>query len=224
MVLLESPSKPIRIVMADDHRLLREGLRGLLAKLESVEVVAEASDGRQALTLVKTHQPDILLTDIGMKGMNGLEAAARVTKEYPHVRVIVLSIHAHEEYVWQALQAGVSGYLLKDSGTEELEFAIVAVARGETYLTPTISKHLVDDYVRRVGGDRRPIDRLTPRHREILQMIAEGETTKEIAITLHLGVKTIETHRMQLMERLDIHDVAGLVRYAIRHRLIELEA
>jgi DNA-binding NarL/FixJ family response regulator len=224
MVLLETPLKLIRIVMADDHRLLREGLRGLLAKIESVELVAEASDGREALELVKTHQPDILLTDIGMKGMNGLEAAARVIKEYPHVRVIVLSIHAHEEYVWQALQSGVSGYLLKDSGTAELEFAILAVARGETYLTPSISKHLVDDYIRRVGGDSRPIDRLTPRHREILQMIAEGNTTKQIAVALHLGVKTIETHRMQLMERLDIHDVAGLVRYAIRHRLIELEA
>jgi len=209
--------------MEDDHRLLREGLRGLLAMLESVEVVGEASDGRQALALVKTHQPDILLTDIGMKGMNGLEAAARLTKEYPHVRVIVLSIHAHEEYVWQALQAGVSGYLLKDSSTAELEFAILAVARGETYLTPAISKHLIDDYIRRVGGDHGPIDRLTPRHREILQMIAEGETTKRIAHTLHLGIKTIETHRTQLMERLDIHDIAGLVRYAIRHRLIELD-
>ncbi|MBI3838260.1 MAG: response regulator transcription factor [Planctomycetia bacterium] len=219
----ETPVKPIRIVMADDHRLLREGLHGLLAKLEKVEVVAEASDGREALALVKAHQPDILLTDIGMKGMNGLEAAARVNKEYPHVRVIVLSVHAHEEYVWRALQAGVSGYLLKDSGAAELEFAIMAVARGETYLTPAISKHLVDDYVRRVGGDRGPFDRLTPRHREILQLIAEGNTTKQIANTLHLGVKTVETHRMQLMERLDIHDVAGLVRYAIRHRLIDLD-
>jgi DNA-binding NarL/FixJ family response regulator len=223
MVTLETRSKPIRIVMADDHRLLREGLRGLLAKLDRVEVVAEAGDGREALALIKTHQPDILLTDIGMKGMNGLEAAARVIKEFPHVRVIILSIHSHEEYVWQALQAGVSGYLLKDCGAAELEFGIVAVARGETYLTPAISKHLIDDYVHRVGGDRRPFDRLTPRHREILQMIAEGNTTKEIANTLHLGVKTIETHRMQLMERLDIHDIAGLVRYAVRHRLIELD-
>lgn len=192
MVLLETLSKPIRIVIADDHRLLREGLCGLLAKLETVEVVAEASDGRQALALVKTHQPDILLTDIGMKGMNGLEAAQRVIKEYPHVRVIVLSIHAHEEYVWQALQAGVSGYLLKDSSIAELEFAIAAVSRGETYLTPAISKHVVDDYIRRVGGDNSPSGRLTPRHREILQLIAEGNTTKGIANTLHLGVKTVE--------------------------------
>ena len=224
MVLLEPSSKVVRIVLADDHRMVREGLCGLLAKLENVEVVAEASDGRQALALVKTHQPDLLLTDIGMKGMNGLEAAARVAKEYPHVRVIILSMHAHEEYVWQALQSGVSGYLLKESGTAELEFAIMAVSRGETYLTPSISKHIVDDYIRRVGGDKRPLDRLTPRHREILQMIAEGDTTKKIANTLHLGVKTVETHRTQLMERLDIHDIAGLVRYAIRHRLIELDA
>ncbi len=220
----KSPSKSIRIVIADDHQLLREGLCGLLAKFDNIEVVAEASDGRQALALVKAHQPDILLTDIGMKGMNGLEAAARVIKEYPHIRVIVLSIHSHEEYVWQALQSGVSGYLLKDSSTAELAFAIVAVARGETYLTPAISKHVVDDYIQRVGVGHMPIDRLTPRHREILQMIAEGNSTKKIANILHLGVKTVETHRTQLMERLAIHDVAGLVRYAIRHRFIELES
>jgi len=209
--------------MADDHRLLREGLRGLIAKFESVEVVAEAADGREALAFVKAFQPDILLTDIGMKGMNGLEAAARVRKEYPHVRVIILSIHSHEEYVWKALQAGVAGYLLKDSSTSELEFAITAVARGEMYLTPAISKPLVDEYIGRVGRTGRSFDRLTPRHREILQMIAEGHTTKDIARTLHLGAKTVETHRTQLMERLDIHDIAGLVRYAVRHRLIELD-
>lgn len=223
MVTIDTRNKPIRIVMADDHRLVREGLRGLISKFDSVEIVAEASDGREALAFVKTHQPTILLTDIGMKGMNGLEAAARVRKEYPHVRVIILSIHSHEEYVWKALQAGVAGYLLKDSSTAELEFAIVSVARGETYLTPAISKPLVDEYIGRVGGNNRSFERLTPRHREILQLIAEGHTTKDIACTLHLGSKTVETHRTQLMERLDIHDIAGLVRYAVRHRMIELD-
>lgn len=215
--------KSIRVVLADDHRLLREGLRAVLQSLDGIEVVGEAADGREALALVKTQQPDILLTDIGMKGMNGLEAAARVAKEYPHVRVIILSMHDHEEYVWQALQAGVAGYLLKDSGTAEVELAILAVARGESYLTPAVSKHVIDDYIRRVGGDCRSIDLLTPRHREVLQLIAEGNTTKEIARILHLGVKTVETHRSQLMERLNIHDVAGLVRYAVRHRVIDLQ-
>jgi DNA-binding NarL/FixJ family response regulator len=135
--------------------------------------------------------------------------------------VIILSAHSNEEYVWQALRAGAAGYLLKDAGTSELELAIRAVARGETYLSPAISKHVIADYVRRVGGEAGSLDLLTPRQREILQLIAEGKTTKEIAGLLHLSVKTVETHRMQLMDRLDIHDVAGLVRYAIRIGMIK---
>ncbi|HEX3725910.1 MAG TPA: response regulator transcription factor [Pirellulales bacterium] len=215
--------KPIQVVLADDHRLLRDGIRALLERSENIEVVGEACDGREALARIKEHLPDVLLIDIGMKGMNGLEATCRANREFPSVRVLIVSMHADEEYVLQALQSGASGYVLKDAGSSELEFAIGAVARGETYLTPAISRHIIDNYVRRVEGDEAAAV-LTPRHREVLQLIAEGNTTKKIAAILKLGVKTVDTHRTQLMERLDIHDVAGLVRYAIRHRIVGFDA
>ncbi|HMC66157.1 MAG TPA: response regulator transcription factor [Gemmataceae bacterium] len=213
--------KPIRVLLADDHALLRAGIRALLQGVPGIEVVAEANDGREALELLKTHHVHVLVSDIGMAGMNGLEAAARVAKEFSHVRVIILSMHSSEEYVSQALKAGASGYLLKDSVPAELELAIRAVAKGETYLSPAVSKHVVSGYMQRLSGAADPLDALTPRQREILQLIAEGKTTKEIAKILKIGIKTAETHRAQLMERLDIHDVAGLVRYAIRVGLVE---
>lgn len=212
--------KPIRMMLAEDHTLVRAGIRALLQNLEEVEVVAEAGDGREALRLVEMYEPDVVLMDIAMAGLNGLEATARISKTFPHVRVIILSMHANEEYVLQALRAGAVGYLLKDAGTAELELAIRAVARNETYLSPLVSKHVVADYVRRVGGEPSSLERLTRRQREILQLIAEGHSTQEIAQMLSISVKTVETHRSQLMERLDIHDVAGLVRYAIRMGLV----
>jgi|SRR5579883_1015219 DNA-binding NarL/FixJ family response regulator len=215
-----SPKKLIRILLADNHTLVRAGLRALLEKIEEIQVVAEAGDGREALHLIAVHQPDIVLMDIAMPEMNGLEATAHVVKEFPQVRVIILSMHANEEYVLQALRAGAMGYVLKDAGIGELELAIRAIAQGETYLSPAVSKHVVADYVRRVGGESSSLEQLTSRQREILQLIAEGRTTKEIADLLYLSVKTVETHRMQLMRRLDIHDVAGLVRYAIRMGLV----
>jgi DNA-binding NarL/FixJ family response regulator len=212
--------KPIRMMLAEDHTLVRAGIRALLQNLEEVEVVAEAGDGREALRLVEIHEPDVVLMDIAMAGLNGLEATARISKTFPNVRVIILSMHANEEYVLQALRAGAVGYLLKDAGTAELELAIRAVARNETYLSPLVSKHVVADYVRRVGGEPSSLERLTRRQREILQLIAEGHSTQEIAQMLSISGKTVETHRSQLMERLDIHDVAGLVRYAIRMGLV----
>jgi DNA-binding NarL/FixJ family response regulator len=221
---IAEPPKPIKVVLADDHKLMREGLRALLRSLARVEVVAEAADGREALIAVKEHQPDVLVTDIGMKGLNGLEATAQVTKEYPHVRVIILSVHSHEEYIWQALRAGAVGYVLKDSDCSELELAITSVARGEIYLTPAVSRRVIENYLRRPDGGAELGGSLTPRHREVLQLIAEGNTTKKIATILSLSAKTIETHRMQLMERLNIHEVAGLVRYAIRHHLVDSES
>jgi len=205
----------IRIILADDHTLVRAGFRALFQSIEGIEVIAEASDGREALRLIAVHQPDIILMDIAMSGLNGLEAAARVVQEFPHVRVVMLSMHANEEYVLQALRSGAMGYLLKDASVTELELAIKAVMRNETYLSPAVSKHVVE-YVQRIGGEPSSLERLTARQREILQLIAEGRTTQEIAGTLHISVKTVESHRAQLMERLDIHDVAGLVRYAIR--------
>ena len=219
--------KPIRVLLADDHALVRAGIRALLQKLDNVQVVAEAGDGQEALRPIKKHQPDIALLDIAMPGLNGLDVDGRVASECPEVRVVLLSMHVSEEYVWQALKVGAAGYLLKDSRISELGLAITSVMEGETYLSPRVSKH-VAEYLRRVGGDEArerpeagPYDQLTPRQREIQQLIAEGRSTKEIAQVLSVSVKTVETHRAQLMKRLDIHDVAGLVRYAIRTGLIE---
>ena len=211
---------PIRVLLADNHTLVRAGLRALLRSIAGIEVVAEADDGREALHLVGTQQPDVVLMDVAMPEMNGLEATARVSKEFPSVRVIILSMHANEEYVLQALRAGAAGYVLKDSGVSELELALKSVSRGETYLSPAVSKHVVADYVRRVGGESNSLEQLTPRQREILQLLAEGRSMKEIAQLLFISIKTVETHRAQLMERLDIHDVPGLVRYAIRIGLV----
>jgi len=214
---------PIRVLLADDHALVRAGLRELLQKLPGVEVVAEANDGREALALIKTALPNFVLLDITMKGLSGLEAAERIVKDFPGVKVVMLSMHANEEYVLRALWAGVSGYIIKDAAIVELELALKAVMAGETYLSPTISRSAIESYLGRTGGKPNPLEQLTPRQREILQLIAEGHSTKEIAFTLKVSVKTVETHRAQLMERLEIYDVAGLVRYALRVGLISAE-
>ena len=213
-------TKLIRVLLADNHTLVRAGLRALLQNIEGIQVVAEAGDGREALHLIAVHQPDLVLMDIAMPEMNGLEATAHVVKEFPQVRVIILSMHANEEYVLKALRSGAMGYVLKDAGISELELAVRAIVRGETYLSPAVSKHVVADYVRRVSSEPSSLEQLTSRQREILQLIAEGRTTKEIADLLYVSVKTVETHRLQLMKRLNIHDIAGLVRYAIRMGLV----
>ena len=207
----------MRILIADDHTLVRAGLTSLIARLPEMEVVAEAADGRQALRMVRDLQPDIVLMDIAMPGLNGLESAERIHGIHPKIKIIILSMHASEEYVAQALKAGASGYLLKDAATAELEMALKSVSMGQFYLSPAISRQVVDNFLR---GGPTGIELLTPRQREILQLIAEGKGTRDIAETLHLSVKTIETHRAQLMERLDIHDVAGLIRYALKKGLI----
>ncbi len=206
--------------MADDHTLVRAGIRSLAERVSGVEVVGEAANGRDALELIKAHRPNIVLMDIAMAGLNGLEAAARVIKDFPGVKVIILSMHANNEYVVQALRSGASGYLLKDAATTELDIAIQAVSRGETYLSPAISKRVVESYLKGGAPQADPLSHLTSRQREILQLIAEGKSTKEIAFLLNLSVKTVETHRTQLMARLDIHDVPGLVRYAMRMGLV----
>jgi DNA-binding NarL/FixJ family response regulator len=213
----------IRVILADDHTLVRAGLRSLLGQMPDVAVVAEASTGHEVLGLVPVHNPDLVLMDLSMPGMNGLEAARQVRKNFPKVRIIILSMHASEDYVLQALRAGAAGYLLKDAATLELALALQAVSRGETYLSPAISRQVVVSYLERVGEGGEPLSLLTGRQREILQLVAEGNSTKEIARRLGLSVKTVESHRAQLMERLDIHDVAGLVRFAIRHGLVSTE-
>jgi DNA-binding NarL/FixJ family response regulator len=216
---------PIRVLLADDHVLIRAGIRALLQQMSAIEVIGEADDGREAIRLIGELHPDVVLMDIAMPGLNGLEAIARITREFPGVRVIILSMHATEEYVLQALRSGAAGYLLKGARTAELELAVRSAVRGDTYLSPAVSKHLVEQYVQGTPSstparDLSPSERLTPRQREVLQLIAEGRTTKEIASLLSISIKTAEMHRAQLMERLSIHDVAGLVRYAIRNGLI----
>jgi DNA-binding NarL/FixJ family response regulator len=214
-----SSATPIRVVLADDHALVRAGMRSLLGGMAQVEVVGEAASGEEALVLAERERPDVVLMDIAMKGMTGLQAAGRMREQHPAVRVIILSMHAGEEYVLQALRAGAIGYLLKDAATGELELALRSVMRGESWFSPAVSRQVVEGYVQRVGGE--PVaDVLTARQREVLKLVAGGKSTKEIAFDLNLSVKTVETHRAQIMERLGIRDVAGLVRYALKTGLV----
>jgi len=215
--------KPTRVLLADDHALVRAGLSELLQKFPGVEVVGEAGDGREALSLVQSQSPNLVLLDITMKNLSGLEAAERIARDFPEVKVLILSMHANEEYVLRALRAGACGYMIKDAALAELELALKAVMAGETYLSPAISRNVIESYLGRTNGKSSRLEDLTPRQREILQLIAEGNSTKEIAYALNLSVKTVETHRAQLMERLEIYDVAGLVRYAVRVGLISAD-
>ncbi len=212
---------PIRVLLADDHTLLRAGLRSLLEGLKDIEIAGEAADGLQALELVGSTRPDILLTDIVMPGLDGLALTSRVSRDFPATKSIILSMHTEKEYATKALRSGAAGYLIKDSGTSELELAVRAVARGESYLSPAVSKHLVADFARSGETPETPASPLTPRQREVLKLIAEGLTTKAIAHRLDISAKTADTHRVQLMERLKIHDIAGLVRYAIRLGMVD---
>ena len=216
---MEASSPRIRVLLVDDHALVRAGIRSLLGTMPNVEVVGEAAGGEEALALAETTTPDIVLMDIAMKGLSGLQAAARIRDLHRNVRVIILSMHSGEEYVMQAMRAGAVGYLLKDAATSELELALRSVIRGESWFSPAVSKQVVEGYVQRVGGEP-AADALTARQREVLTLIATGSSTKEIAFALKLSVKTVETHRAQIMERLGIRDVAGLVRYALRAGLV----
>lgn len=215
---------PLTLILADDHALVRAGIRTLLEKLEGIQIVGEAGDGRETLALVQQLLPNVVIMDISMPGLNGLETTTRISRDHPKTKVLILSMHTSEEYVLLALRAGATGYLLKDAATVELGVALGAVRRGETYLSPTISKEVLARH-RQQSLDPKAdsIKTLTPRMREIVQLIAEGRSTKEIAFLLNLSVKTIETHRMHLMARLDLHDVAGVVRYALRTGLISAE-
>jgi DNA-binding NarL/FixJ family response regulator len=211
---------PIRIVLVDDHSLVRAGIRALLQQIEGVTVIAEAGTGEEALQAVAAHSPDIVLMDITMPGLSGLEATARIARQYPRVRVVILSMHTEQEYIIQAIRAGAAGYLLKGANVPELEMALRAVTNGETYLSPAASKHVMAEVAENNNGPASSFEQLSPRQRQVLELIAEGYSRKQIARQLNVSVKTVDTHRAQLMENLDIQDVAGLVRYAIRVGLV----
>jgi DNA-binding NarL/FixJ family response regulator len=213
--------KPVRVLLADDHELLRAGLRLLFGTIAGVEVVGEASDGREAIELAQKLRPDVVLMDIMMPELNGLDATARIVAAGCGPHVLILSMNADEESVLAALRSGAVGYILKNVRPVELELAIRATARGETYLCSAVSRHVIDRLLKRSQASESSWDLLTPRQREVLQLVAEGRTSKEIAQRLAVSVRTAETHRSQLMEALDIHDVAGLVRYALRKGLVE---
>ena len=215
--------KKVRVLLADDHTLVRAGIRSLLETLDGIEVVAECGDGREALDLITLHRPDIALLDIGMPGLNGIEIARQVSRASPRTKVVILSMYDDKTYVTQTMRAGVAGYLLKGAAVAELPLAIKSVMAGETYLTPKVSRHVVHGFLNDDKPAAEPVEGLTQRQREILQLIAEGRSTREIAGILDVSVKTVETHRARLMERLDIHDVPGLVRFAIRSGLVSSE-
>jgi DNA-binding NarL/FixJ family response regulator len=219
----------IRVLIAEDHALVRAGFRALLDTLPEIEVVAEASNGYETIEQVNKLQPDVVLMDISMPRMNGVEATQRINRDFPQVRVIILSMHATEEYVLQVLRVGAVGYLLKDTAPAEFNLAIRAVANGETYLCSGVAQHVID-YVQRTQLENpiqkripNPYEQLTPRQREILQLVVEGHSSLEIGHALNISVKTVERHRTDIMERLNIHDLPGLVRYAVRAGIIPLE-
>jgi two-component system, NarL family, response regulator NreC len=214
--------RKIRIVLADDHKLMRSGLRVLLEQQPDLTVVGEASDGREAVALVASQRPDVLVMDIGMPSLNGIEAAAQITQSNPEAAIVILSMHSDESYVLRALKAGAKGYLLKDSAEADLICAVRVVAEGKSFFSPAVSKVLLDDYVRKLkrSGTEDPYDLLTPREREVLQLVAEGKSNKAVAQLLNLSVYTVETHRANIMEKLNLHGVPELILYAVRKGII----
>ena len=218
---MSQPAKLIHVILADDHTLVRAGIRALLEKLPNVKVTGEASDGREVLKLVKEHPPEVVLMDIAMPGLNGLEAAERMARDFPAVRIIILSMHNNEEYVVRALKAGATGYLLKKAAMAELENALHQVMGGGIYLSQEISMQIHRENTRQgITGGKSPLEQLTDRQRESLQLIAEGQNTKEIGHILQVSPKTVEYHRLKLMAGPNLHDIPGLVRFALRVGLI----
>jgi len=214
----------IRVLLVDDHTILREGVRALLAGEREIVVVGEAGDGREALEKVETLLPNIVLMDMVMPGMNGLEATTLIKELHSEVKVLILSMYDDDEYVQQVIQAGASGYLLKGMAADDLVLAIREVHAGSSFLNPAVAAKLIEDYVRRVRGEGDAAgDLLTAREREVLKLIAEGNTNQEIADVLRLSRKTVESHRANIMRKLDLHDVTELVKYALRTGLIRLD-
>lgn len=215
--------KKIKVLVADDHTIMRDGIRALIHEEEDIEVIGEAEDGRQAVQYAHTLRPDVVLMDIAMPMMNGLEATRHIKRDHPEINVLVLTMYDHDEYVRKVLATGASGYVLKRAAASELVAAIRAVSRGEAVLSPSITRMVIEDYLR--GEKDQPEDEpeaLTPREREVLQLIAEGHTSREIAQMLNLSVKTVQSHRTSMMQKLDLHDRGELIRYAIQKKIIEV--
>lgn len=218
-----------RVVIVDDHTIVRQGLRKLLDSEDGIEVIGEASDGREAVARAGELMPHVMVLDLSMPGLNGLEAVRQILKRSPKTRVLILSMHKNDAYVLQSLRNGASGYVLKDSATEEIVTAIRALSRGESYLSPTISRVVIDDYLRlNSGGEVKSqqslYETLTPREREIFQLLAEGLKNHEVADRLHVSVKTVETHRAHIMEKLGLNNIAELVKYAIEIGVLQLDS
>jgi len=219
----------IRVLIADDHQIVRDGLKSMLAKSMDIEVVGEASNGREAIAYSRELSPNVVIMDIGMRDLNGIDATRQLIAEMPDVRVVALSMHSDRRYVSEMLAAGASGYLLKDSAFDELATAVRAAADGRTFLSQGVAGVVIEDYVRHLSGsgETKPTQAagraLSGREREVLQLIAEGCSTKETAARLHLSVKTVETHRRQIMEKLGIYNIAGLIKYAVREGLASLD-
>ena len=218
----------IRVVLADDHELFRAGIRSLLENIKEVKIIGEAADGYAVIELVEKYNPELAILDISMPGLNGLEALSRISKSSPNTKVILLSMYSNKEYVLQALKSGASGYILKDVAWDELELAIKKVMRGELYLYSKVAHHVIEFLKKDKPGVKTNLtdtdyDQLSPRHYEVLKLIGEGLSTKEIAMKLNLSINTVESHRKELMKRLDIHDIAGLVRHSIKIGLVSLE-
>jgi DNA-binding NarL/FixJ family response regulator len=216
--------KKISVLLAEDHVVVRQGLRSLLSAEPDIEVVGEAGNGRQAIQMVREFRPDVVVMDIAMPLLNGLEATSQITRGGIPTKVLILSCYADDEYVHQLTEAGASGYLIKQTAAGDLIKAVREIAKGNAYFSPSILKRLLELY-REINTKGRPARRrsehLTSREQEVLQMVAEGHVNKQIAATLNLSIKTVEKHRQQLMDKLDVHDIAGLTRYAIAHGVVE---
>lgn len=213
----------IRVLLVDDHTLLREGIRSLLENYEDLEVVAEAENGHQAIELVRKYKPDVVLMDIAMPLLNGIHATEQIRRERRCTQVLILSQHESEEYIRRALAVGASGFLIKDIKASELVHAIRAVDKGESILSPAVTRLVIEDYLR--WGDIKPSEKsngLTPRENEVLQLIAEGNTNQQIADILCISIKTVQSHRSNLMKKLDFHDKSELIKYAIQKKIIEI--
>jgi two-component system, NarL family, response regulator NreC len=218
--------RTLKVLLVEDHAIVREGVRALLDEEPDIDIVGEAADGSEAVALAQTLRPDVVLMDLNLPGVGGIEATHQLRQLFPDVRVLVLSMYDSEEYVFRALRAGASGYVLKQSTSAELVLALRAVAAGSTFLSPSISQILISDYMRRAQAEEpngAALNILTPREREVLHLVAHGLTNRQVAQRLHISIKTVETHRGNMMQKLDVHDRAGLVKFAIENGLISIE-